>query len=233
MAVVGLLVFSPVLFALALLIWLQDNGSPFYIAPRVGIHGVLFPMVKFRSMALNADKTGVDSTSADDQRITKLGHFIRRYKLDEIPTLFNVICGQMSLVGPRPNVKRDVDIYTEEEMHLLDIRPGITDISSIVFSDEGEILKSCNDPDLRYNQVVRPWKSRLGLFYVKKRTFLMDIRLIILTVVALFSRRKALTGVRDILQRAGADDQLLEVAFRTSPLEPYPPPGADRIVTAR
>jgi len=138
----------------------------------------------------------------------------------------------MSLVGPRHQVLRDVELYTDEERHLLDVRTGVTDFSSIVFSDEGDILEGSDDPDLRYNQVIRPWKSRLGLFYVEKRSFFIDIYIIVLTVIAIVSRPLALSDVQHVLKKLNADDQLINVAKRTSPLQPFPPPGSDEIVTA-
>ncbi|VVM17401.1 hypothetical protein BSPWISOXPB_2715 [uncultured Gammaproteobacteria bacterium] len=119
--------------------WKQDKKSPFYMAPRVGRNNIIFKMVKLRSMVSNADSSGVDSTSANDSRITPIGHKIRKYKLDEITQLWNVLIGDMSLVGPRPNVKNETDLYTSVEEKLLLVKPGITDFSSIVFSDEGDI----------------------------------------------------------------------------------------------
>ena len=198
-ALIGLFVLSPILIVFLFLIWRQDYKSPFYIALRVGRFGKLFKMVKLRSMIADADKSGVNSTSGDDLRITRVGHVIRRYKLDEFSQLWNVLIGQMSLVGPRPQVKPDVDLYTSEERHLLDVRPGITDLASIVFSDESDILAGSDDPDLRYNQIIRPWKSRLGLLYIKKRSFFVDIYIIILTITAIISRPLALRGVQSIL----------------------------------
>ena len=145
-AAAGLLILSPILITVAFIVYLQDFHNPLYIAPRVGKQRKMFNMVKLRSMIVAADKSGVDSTSSDDKRITWIGRFIRKIKLDEITQLWNVLIGDMSLVGPRPNVERDVAIYTEEELHLLDVRPGITDFSSIVFSDEGDILKGSLNP---------------------------------------------------------------------------------------
>ena len=232
-SLLGLSILSPILWIFVILIWLQDFHSPFYVAPRVGRNGKLFRMVKLRSMVAYADKSGVDSTSTDDIRITWVGHIIRRYKLDEFSQLWNVLKGYLSLVGPRPNVQRDVALYTAEERHLIDIRPGITDISSIVFSDEGDILSGSDDPDLKYNQVIRPWKSRLGLLYVKKRWFFLDLQLIFLTVTAILSKKKALLGVQNILKQLKADNKLLDIASRQKALEPYPPPGSDKIVMNR
>lgn len=229
----GLVVMSPVLLIFMFLIWLQDYHSPFYAAPRVGWQGKIFRMVKLRSMIVGADKTGIDSTSASDKRITWVGHLIRSYKLDEFSQLWNVLRGDMSLVGPRPNVEREVALYTDEEKRLLDVRPGITDLASIVFSDEGEILAGTEDPDLKYNQLIRPWKSRLGLLYIRERAFLIDIYIICLTVIAMLSRPLALAGVERIVRNLGADNKLIEVAKRKEPLQPYPPPGSGRIVTSR
>src|ERR1700730_9961923 len=130
----GLLIASPVLLIVMFLIWWEDKHSPFYVAARVGKDGRPFRMVKQRSMTVNADRTGVDSTAANDRRITPVGHFVRRFKLDELTQLWNVLFGDMSLVGPRPNVKREIDLYTSVERRLLQVKPGVTDISSILFS---------------------------------------------------------------------------------------------------
>jgi lipopolysaccharide/colanic/teichoic acid biosynthesis glycosyltransferase len=229
----GLLLASPVLLPVMFLVWWQDKHSPFYVAPRVGRFGEPFRMVKLRSMVKNADKSGVDSTGANDRRITPVGHFIRRYQLDELTQLWNVLKGDMSLVGPRPNVKRETDLYTPVEKRLLDVRPGITDISSIVFSDEGDILKDQSDPDIAYNQLIRPGKSLLGLFYIEHRSTALDLRLIGLTLVAVVSRAKALDGVQRILAGLGAERSLLDLAARQRPLTPMPPPGGLKVVTSR
>ena len=146
-------------------------------------------MIKLRSMIINADKNKVDSTSSNDPRITKIGKFIRKFKLDELTQLYNVFIGEMSIVGPRPNVRRETKIYTSVEKKLLRIKPGITDFASIVFSDESEILKNVDDPDITYNQLIRPWKSRLGLFYIKKQSLILDITIIFLTILNSFSRK--------------------------------------------
>lgn len=233
LAAIGLLLTSPLLLTVMFLIWRQDGFSPFYIAPRVGRDEKPFRMVKLRSMIKNADKSGVDSTSANDQRITPVGQFVRRYKLDELTQLWNVFKGDMSLVGPRPNVKRETDLYTREEKRLLTVRPGITDFASIVFSDEGEILADKADPDIAYNQLIRPGKSRLGLFYVDHRSIAVDIQLIWLTALAVVAKRSAQAGVVALLDRRGAPADLVEIARRDKPLVPAPPPGSDEIVTTR
>jgi lipopolysaccharide/colanic/teichoic acid biosynthesis glycosyltransferase len=184
-------------------------------------------------MIVNADKSGVDSTSSNDKRITGVGKFIRKYKLDELSQLWNVLIGDMSLVGPRPNVKRETDLYTSEEKFLLKVKPGITDFSSIVFSDEGDILKDHSDPDIAYNQLIRPGKSMLGIFYIIHRNFLIDIKLIYLTIVAIISKEKALSSVVNILKKLGANNILVEIASRKNQLIPMPPPGTKNIVTNR
>lgn len=229
----GLVIASPVLLPVMFMVWYQDKHSPFYIAPRVGRTDVPFKMIKLRTMVINADKSGVDSTSANDNRITAVGRFIRRYKLDELTQLWNVLKGDMSLVGPRPNVKRETDLYTPVERKLLDVKPGITDISSIVFSDEGDILKDHADPDIAYNQLIRPGKSTLGLLYIKNQSIWLDIKLCFLTVIAVISREKALAGVQGILKNIDAPADLIRLASRQEPLVPTPPPGGDRIVTSR
>lgn len=227
----GLLVLWPFLLLFMLLVWLQDFCSPFYIAPRARRRGTTFNMIKLRSMVKNADKKGGASTAANDRRITWVGRLIRKTKFDEVPQLWNVLVGDMSLVGPRPQVMRDVALYTEEEYHLFDVRPGITDFSSIVFSDEGDILKGSDNPDLRYNQIIRPWKSRLGIFYTQHSSLLIDIRIILLTVTALISKRKALIGVQALLRQLGAPENLIKVAGRQGTLAPNPPPGATAVET--
>jgi len=229
----ALIALSPLLLPVLYLIYRQDRHSPFYVAPRVGKDGRPFRMVKLRSMVAMADKTGVDSTSACDPRITPIGHFVRRYKLDEIPQLFNVIRGEMSLVGPRPNVERETRLYTELETKLLSVKPGVTDLSSIVFSDENEILKESADPDIDYNQRIRPWKSRLGLLYVDYGNVWLDLQILGLTALALVSRERALAGVERVLHGLNAEEKLSRVARRQEPLLAFPPPGSDRIVTSR
>ena len=139
----------------------------------------------------------------------------------------------MILIEPRPNVERKVVLYTDEERYLLDVRPGVTDLASIVFSDEGEILADSEDPDVRYNQVIRPWKSRLGLLYVEKRSLVLDFLIIGLTVIAILSRSWALVGIQRVLDKLEADLLLRRVALRQEALQPHPPPGSNEIITSR
>lgn len=232
-SLLGLAAASPVLVPVMFLVWWQDKHSPFYVAARVGKGGREFRMVKLRSMVVNADKTGVDSTGANDKRITPVGHFIRRFKLDELTQLWNVLRGDMSMVGPRPNVKRETDLYTPVERRLLETTPGITDFASIVFSDEGDILAVHEDPDIAYNQLIRPGKSMLGLFYLDHRSWWVDVRICWLTAVTIASRARALDGVQHLLRSLGANDELLRLASRRTALVPLPPPGGDRVVTSR
>ncbi len=229
----GLLILSPILAVILFLVWRQDGKSPFYLGVRgargfFNTHGArgVFHMVKIRSMVQGADKTGVESTGAADARITPLGHFIRRYKLDELTQLWNVLKGDMSLVGPRPNTLRCVDEYSQQEQAIMTLRPGITDLASIVFSDEGDILNEAaahnpafaQDPDLAYNQLIRPWKSRLCLLYARHSSVLLDLRIIWLTVLALISKPRALNGIERILIRLNAPPDLVDVARRERPL---------------
>ena len=139
----------------------------------------------------------------------------------------------MSLVGPRPNVKSETDLYTDVEKLLLSVRPGITDFSSIVFSDEGEILANKTDPDLSYNQLIRPWKSRLGIFYIENQTLRLDLALIFYTAIAIISKKKALSWVISQLVYLNASDELIKVSKRQESLYPSPPPGSSEIVSER
>ena len=229
----GLVFLSPILLIVAVLIFFQDLNSPFYIASRIGRFGKPFFMIKFRSMLVDSDKNKVDSTASDDPRITKLGKLIRKTKLDEVPQLFNVIKGEMSLVGPRPNVKRETDLYTVEEKDLLSVRPGITDLSSIVFSDEGDILEGRSDPDITYNQLIRPGKSRISLFGLTNTSILLDFQIIFLTVTNSFSRSWTLDRVHNIILKFSHDIELADLAGRRVKLTPMPPPGSNQIVTSR
>lgn len=232
-SLMGLIICAPLLLIVCFLIWRQDYYSPFYIAPRVGKNGKIFNMIKLRSMIKNADKTGVDSTGTNDQRITTIGRMIRQYKLDELSQLMNVLKGDMSLVGPRPNVPREVALYTMEEKNLLKVKPGITDFASIVFSDESEILKNQKDPDIAYHQLIRPWKSRLGLVYVEHQSMKIDIQLMMWTLVSIFSRRKTLKGIVKMLKKIKVDESLINISKRDQSLVPFPPPGLDHVVMTR
>jgi len=217
---------SPVVFVAIVLIIAHDRRSPIYWAPRVGRGGRDFRMAKLRSMTVNADRRGGPSTSRSDGRITPPGRTLRRWKIDELPQLWNVLIGQMSLVGPRPNLRRGgVDRYTPEELGLLEGRPGVTDLASIVFFDEEDILEGAPDPDACYDRLIRPWKSRLGLLYMRRRSLWIDLRIIALTALAIVSKRAALQGVDRILAEWDAAEDLRIVCRREGPLPWIAPPG--------
>lgn len=207
-ALCGLVLLSPLLVLIALAVWLEDRHSPWFRGVRIGRGGRRFRMIKFRTMIPDAWKTGVSSTAVGDRRITRVGRVLRRTKLDELPQLWNVLTGDMSLVGPRPQVEPDAALYTSRERQLFEVRPGVTDLASIVFADEGEILANAADPDLRYNQSIRPWKSRLGLLYIERQSLAGDLKILGLTLLAAISRRRALAGVARLLDSWGADPLL-------------------------
>jgi lipopolysaccharide/colanic/teichoic acid biosynthesis glycosyltransferase len=231
-ALTGLLLLALPLALIALAIYLDDRHSPFYRGVRVGRGCREFRMLKFRTMILNASKTGVHSTAAGDARITPIGRLLRATKLDELPQLWNVVTGKMSLVGPRPQVLPEVRLYTIEECRLLDVRPGITDLASIVFSDEAQILAGSADPDLLYNQIIRPWKNRLALAQIARPSVLTDLRVIGLTLLSAVSRRAALQRIDALLRSWGAAPELRRVASRREELPAAAPPGAHTIVSS-
>ena len=195
LAAIGVVMFSPILAVIAILIKLEDRASVFYRGLRIGRQGKPFRVYKFRTMVVNAEKIGGPSTSDDDPRITRIGKHLRKYKLDELPQLFNVLKGDMSFVGPRPEVKSEVDLYTPQERELLTVRPGITDYASIEFHDEGAILKGSADPHEAYRLLIRPRKIELGLQYVREHSLLTDLRILWLTGATLFMSR-AVTASR-------------------------------------
>ena len=178
----GLVVLSPIIIASAIAIKLEDEGPILYKAPRVGLSGISFIMYKFRTMVMNAENIGPSSTSSNDIRITKTGRFLRKVKIDEIPQLLNVLTGNMSIVGPRPEIKRFTDLFTEEEKAILNVKPGITDWASIWNSNEGLILQGATDPDKAYMELIRPEKIRLQLLYVRNHKFFIDLKIIFLTI---------------------------------------------------
>jgi lipopolysaccharide/colanic/teichoic acid biosynthesis glycosyltransferase len=185
LALAGLIILSPVLLVIALWIKVSSPGPVMYAGVRVGRKGVPFRMLKFRTMVANADKMGASSTAADDVRITPIGGFLRRFKLDELPQLINVLKGEMSFVGPRPQVQWAVDLYTPEERQLLSVRPGITDFASLRFRNEGEILKGSTDPDKDYLEKIAPEKIRLGLHYVRNYSPAIDAKIVAATALSI------------------------------------------------
>ncbi len=180
-ALVGLIVLSPLLGLIALLVWL-DSGLPIlYRGERTGYRGQLFRISKFRTMVQNAERLGGPSTGQDDPRITRAGQYLRKYKLDELPQLLNVLKGEMSLVGPRPEVPQYTCLYSGDEKLILTVRPGITDYASLHFIHLDQVLGR-DRPDMVYEQEVRPIKNALRVKYVKERTFYKDIVILLKTV---------------------------------------------------
>ncbi len=186
----GLVLTVPVTTLAAVAIWLEDRGPVLYRGTRVGRFGRPFVMYKFRTMVRDAELVGGSSTSDADPRLTRVGRFLRAHKLDELPQLLNVLQGTMSVVGPRPQVQWDVDRYTADERRLLEVKPGITDWSSIRFRNEGQILQNEQDPDEAYDRLIRPEKIRLGLEYVGSASLETDFRIVGQTIRALFSRAR-------------------------------------------
>ncbi len=182
----GLLILSPLLAASAASIKLSSRGPVLYKGLRVGINGRRFNILKFRTMVANAEAIGGSTTPADDPRVTSVGRVLRRTKLDELPQLWNVLKGDMSFVGPRPQVPWAVALYTPEERLILSVRPGITDYASLQFANEGEILRGSTDPDRDYMEKIHPEKMRLSLEYVRSRSFTRDLAIIARTVGAVF-----------------------------------------------
>jgi lipopolysaccharide/colanic/teichoic acid biosynthesis glycosyltransferase len=185
----GVLVLSPLLLAIAVLVKLSSAGPVFYAGTRIGRFGKPFRLLKFRTMVANADKIGGPSTADDDPRVTKIGQALRRYKLDEIPQLINVLKGEMSVVGPRPEVAAEVALYSPEQRALLNVAPGMTDWASMTFHNEGEILKGSANPHQTYREKIRPEKIRLGLEYVRKHSFWVDMQIVIGTLGVLIKTR--------------------------------------------
>ncbi len=185
---IGLILLSPLFVILAIWIKCDSIGPVFYKQVRVGRNNMDFQLFKFRSMRVGSDKKGLITVGGHDPRITRSGYYIRKYKLDEFPQLINVFKGDMSLVGPRPEVRKYVDMYTEEQMHVLDVRPGITDLASIRYRNENELLERVNDPDKYYVEVIMPDKLRINLEYVARHSFTFDIRLIFQTFRAIVSK---------------------------------------------
>lgn len=188
-ALLALVLLGPFMLVIAASIKLGSQGPVLYKGPRVGMLGRMFPMLKFRTMIVGADAKGPSSTASDDSRITGIGKWLRRLKLDELPQLINVLVGHMSLVGPRPQVKWAVDSYSDEERRLLTVRPGVTDWASLRFSNEGELLKGSLDPDRDYMVKIHPEKVALGLRYVDSVSFATDVRIVLQTAAAVLGVR--------------------------------------------
>lgn len=185
----GLLVLLPLFLVIAIWIKLDSKGPVFYRQVRVGRHNKDFRIIKFRSMRVGADKGSLVTIGGRDPRITRSGYFIRKYKLDELPQLINVFIGQMSIVGPRPEVRHYVDYWTKEQLHVLDVRPGITDPASIKFRNENELMEKADNPENYYINVIMQEKIRMYLEYVRKVGFWYDIKLIFKTFKVIVTER--------------------------------------------
>lgn len=189
LALISLVVLSPLFAVVALLIKLDSEGPVFYRGVRAGKDGKPFKIWKFRTMVVNADKIGGPSTSADDPRLTRVGRILRRYKIDEFPQVINILKGEMSFVGPRPEVLQEVELYTDEERLLLTVPPGMVDYATLRFHNEEEILRGAADPHQAYREKIRPEKIRLGLEYVRTRSFWGDIKILLQFIMTLIRTR--------------------------------------------
>jgi lipopolysaccharide/colanic/teichoic acid biosynthesis glycosyltransferase len=188
-SLLGLIVLSPLLFFVAILVKLDSKGPIFYRQERGGRYGKPFRIYKFRSMIVDVDKKGPASAANDDNRITCSGKFIRKYKLDEISQLINVLLGDMSLVGPRPDLLSEVEKYSDDERKVLNLRPGITDWASIWNSDQGSVLEGAKDTEAIYQIVLRPKKVKLQLYYYEHRTFYIDLKIIFSTIYRIVNKK--------------------------------------------
>ena len=183
---IGLLCLAPVFVVMAIWIKLDSRGPVFYRQTRVGRYGHDFRIFKFRSMRVGSDKGRQITVGERDPRITRSGYFIRRYKIDELPQLINVFLGDMSIVGPRPEVRKYVDLYSEEQRKVFQVRPGITDLASIKYRNENELLSQVDDPDTYYIDVIMPDKLAINLEYIRHQSFMGDIKIIFNTLFKIF-----------------------------------------------
>ena len=183
LSLVGLVVLAPIFIVLAIWIKTDSKGPVFYKQVRVGQNGIDFGLFKFRSMVVDADKKGLITVGGRDPRITRSGYFIRKYKLDELPQLINVLVGDMSLVGPRPEVRKYVDLYTNKQQKVLSVKPGITDYASIEYMDENEILGKSNDPEKTYIEEIMPEKIKYNMKYIQNKNLFEYFKIIFLTLL--------------------------------------------------
>jgi len=180
-SITGLVLLSPVLFIISVIILIESKGGIFYMQERIGKNGIPFKLFKFRSMAAGSDSKGLLTVGMNDARITKSGQFIRKYKMDELPQLINVLKGEMSLVGPRPEVKKYVDLYTETQRKVLSVKPGMTDLASIEFSNENELLENQENPEEYYIQEIMPKKIELNMMFIENPNLINYFKLILKT----------------------------------------------------
>ena len=201
-ATVGLVVTLPVMTLIAVAIRLTSPGQILYRGTRAGLMGAPFQMLKFRTMVPDAENLGGSVTSADDERITEIGAFLRRYKLDELPQLINVIKGEMSIVGPRPEVFHYVNEYSEHDRRVLSVIPGLTDWASLWDIDEGHSLKGCANPDEVYAQQILPMKLALQNYYLDHRSVMEDLRIIFYTIIRIMRSDYVPQRLRDVMNAA-------------------------------
>ncbi len=184
-SVIGLVAITPVMLILAFIITIDSKGGVFYKQVRIGKNQKPFSLYKFRSMRTDADKKGLLTVGNNDSRITKIGYYLRKYKLDELPQLINVLFGNMSFVGPRPEVEKYVKLYNQEQLMVFNVKPGITDWASIKYVNENEILAKSSQPEKTYIEEIMPAKLKLNLEYVKHNNIFVDIKIILLTIKAI------------------------------------------------
>lgn len=185
-AVLGLILLFPFFLLIGLLIKFDSAGPVFYLQERVGENGKLFNLVKFRTMRIGADKSTAITVGNRDPRITRFGYYLRKFKVDELPQLINVVIGNMSLVGPRPELKKFVDLYSSEQRKVIEVKPGITDYASIKFRNENELLAGKTDPVEFYIEQIMPVKLELNLKYIQNQSFLLDIKIVYQTIISIF-----------------------------------------------
>ena len=218
----------PIILFFALAIYLYDRHNPFYIANRVGKDGKCFKIIKLRSMRIDSHKIPTTNT---DPGITPIGKIIRKFKLDELPQIINVLKGDINIIGPRPQIEVEAKRYTSEEKKIFNAKPGISDIASIVFSDQGDILKNSQAPYLLYAQIERPWKSRLALLYVEHASLRLDLKIMFYTFTNIFARRWTLNRLSKIVSQWSYDvEDLPEIVARRKDPYPYPVPGSNDII---
>ncbi len=185
----GILLLSPILVIIAALVKISSKGPVFYRQVRVGKGNEDFRIFKFRTMYTGSDKKGLLTVGGRDPRVTKVGYYLRKFKLDELPQLFNVFTGEMSLVGPRPEVRKYVDYYSDSDMEVLSVRPGITDYASIAFRNENDILKESEDPERKYIEEIMPIKLGLNKKYIAEKGMFKDLSIILKTITVIINKQ--------------------------------------------
>jgi len=186
-SLIGILLLLPFMLIIALIINFESKGGFFYFQKRVGKNNIDFKLIKFRTMYVDAEKKGLLTVGSNDIRVTRVGKILRKLKLDELPQLFNILIGDMSIVGPRPEVRKYVSLYTSEQKKVLSVRPGLTDYASIEYINENEILAKSTEPEKAYIEQVMPHKLELNLKYINQQSFFIDMKIIFKTIFKIFS----------------------------------------------